>query len=104
METFNKQAVMETASRLEKLFIKYQDPSGDAAAAYRQCKPLIDRAKNGEIEKATDERLPGGYFSAEFESIHIRDLYKAASELDMYLEGCESEEAFNKHMKGILGE
>ena len=104
METFNKKAVMETASRLEALFLKYQSSSGDVAAAYKQCKSLIDRAKNGEIEKATDERLPGGYFSTEFELINIRDLYKTASELDMYLEGWESEEAFNEHMKGILGE
>ncbi|OEC32751.1 hypothetical protein SAMN05216600_1311 [Pseudomonas cuatrocienegasensis] len=102
METFNKKAVMETASRLEKLFLKYKSSSSDVAAAYRQCKPLIDRAKDGGIDKATGERLPGGYFSTEFELINIRDLYKAASELDMYLEGWESEEAFNKHMEDIL--
>lgn len=103
MERFNRMAVMETASRLEQLFIKYKDSSEDVAAAYRQCKPLIDRAKNGEIDKITAERLPGSYFTTEFDLINIRDLYKAASELDMYLEGWPSEDAFNKHMKDILG-
>jgi len=104
MNTFNKQAVMDTASRLDKLFVKYQSSSSDVMAAYKQCKLLIDRAKNGEIHQATEERLPGSYFSTEFELINIRDLYKAASELDMYLEGWESEKAFNEHMKGVLDE
>jgi|SRR5690554_1400089 len=102
MKRFNKKAVMKAASRLENLFIKYRSYSTDVEAAYKQCKPLIERAKNGEINGATSERLPGGYFSTEFELINIRELYKAASELDMYLEGWESEEAFNEHMKSIL--
>ncbi len=102
MNTFNKQALMDTASKLEKLFLYYRQSSEDAAAAYKQCKPLIDKAKNGEINSATEERLPGGYFTTEFELIDFRDLYKAASELDMYLEGWESEQAFNESMKDIL--
>lgn len=102
MKKFNKRAVVEAASKLDALFIKYESRSADVAAAYKQCKPLIDRAKNGEINEATRERLPGGYFSTEFDLINIRELYRAASELDMYLEGWESEEAFNQHMKNIL--
>jgi hypothetical protein len=104
METFNKQAVIETATRLEKLFLKYQETNADVAAAYIQCRPLIERAKSGQINKATKERLPSGYFSTKFDLFNIRDLYKTASELDMYLEGWESEEAFNKHMEKILKE
>jgi len=102
MKKFNKQALMDTAMLLDKLFIKYKDSSHDVAAAYVQCKPLIDRAMNGEINKSSGEHLPGGYFSTEFELIDFRDLYKAASLFDMYLEGWESEESFNSYMDSIL--
>lgn len=103
MNTFNKQALIKTAYQLEELFLGYQQSSDDVAKAYKQCKPLIDKAKNGEISSATDERLPGGYFSTEFELINIKDLYKTASEFDMYLEGWESEKAFNENMESLLG-
>jgi len=100
----NQQAIMEKAFLLERLFIKYKDQSADISAAYLQCKPLIDRAVAGEFTAATDERLPGNYFTTEFDLINYRDLYKTASDLNMYLEGWDSEQAFNKHMKKLLGE
>lgn len=104
MNGFNKNALMEAACELEELFLRYQKTSDDAAAAYIQCKPLIEKAKNGEISAPTGERLPVNYFSTEFELINFSDLYHTASLFDMYLEGWESEETYNEHMKGILGE
>lgn len=101
----NPQAVIEKAAELERLFIKYKDESADVLAAYRQCKPLIDRALAGKFTVPTYEQLPGGYFSTEFDIFNnYRDLYRAASDLDMYLRGWNSEEDFNNHMNKLLGE
>ena len=100
----NPKAVKETAYFLDELFRKYQSSSEDVAAAYRQCKPIIEKAKQGEFIEATEVRLPSNYFTTEFDLIKFRDLYKAASDLNMYLEGWDSEEAFNAHMEKLLGD
>jgi hypothetical protein len=99
----NQQAIIDTAVLLDKLFTKYKSESSDISAAYQQCKSLIERAKAGEFIGMTAERLPSAYFSTEFDLIGYRDLYKAASDLNMYLEGWDSEEAFNTHMDELLG-
>jgi hypothetical protein len=104
MGDFNKAALMRAAAELERLFMNYRQNSGDVAAAYEQCKPLIEKAKNGGITSPAGERLPANYFSTEFDLINYRDLYHAASLFDMYLEGWESEEAYNAHVKKMLEE
>ncbi len=100
----NQQAVIEKASLLASLFQKYKDENADILAAYSQCRPLIDRAMAGEFTMATDERLPGNYFTTEFDLINYRDLYKAASDLNMYLEGWDSEDAFDENIRKIIKE
>ena len=88
--------------KLETLFLRYSSESDDVAAAYKQCKAMIKKAIAGEITEVTTERLPGGYFTSHFEVIEFSDLYKAAADFDMYLEGWESEEKFNAHMEGVM--
>lgn len=84
------------------MFKKHATESEDVIDAYKQCKPIIDRAITGEIKEPNTVRLPSGYFSTEFDLFKIRELYKTASLLDMYLEGWESEEEYNKHMEGVM--
>lgn len=102
---FNQKAVIESAKALEDLFLKYAKIDQDAAAAYKQCKPIIDRAKNGEITRITVERVKCGYFGGHFDlADKFPDLLHARSVLNTYLEGWNSEEDFNAYMKEILGE
>jgi len=99
----NKSALSSSAEELEKLFIKYASMNSDVAAAYKRCKPLIDRAKSGQIDNPGAEKLDATYFSPEFDLINYRDLYEKAAELDMYLDGWNSEEEYNKYMEKIIG-
>lgn len=98
----NQEAIKDTAIKLEVLFKKHTTGSEDVIAAYKQCKPIIDKAIKGEIKEPNTVRLPSGYFSTEFHLFNIRELYKTASLLDMYLEGWESEEEYNKRMEGVM--
>lgn len=102
MKRFNKQALIEAAINLEELFARYATESDDVARAYEQCKALIGTAQSGAIDSPSSERLPAGYFSTEFDLIDFRDLYHAASLFNMYLEGWESEEAYNTHVTELL--
>ena len=98
----NLEAIKETAIKLDGLFKKHATESEDVIAAYKQCKPVIEKAISGEIKEAKTVQLPSGYFSTEFDLFNIRELYKTAALLDMYLEGWESEAEYNAHMENIM--
>lgn len=98
----NHKEIKDTAIKLKQLFEDHSLESKDVVDAYKQCAPVIDKAIAGEIKEANTVRLPTGYFSTEFDLFHIRNLYKTAALLDMYLEGWESEEEFNVHMENVM--
>lgn len=97
----NIEAIIKTAIVLDNLFKKYGAESSDVADAYKQCKPIIEKAISGQITKPKSLRLPLNYFSTEFELFNFRDLYKAAADLNMYLEGWDTEVQLNKNFRKI---
>ena len=99
---YNLEAVVSTAKRVNKLFIKYSHSSEDVKAAYSDCKHFLDRVIRREIIAPTEELCYSGYFSSHFDIVEHRDLYEAISELNVYLEGWGSIEEFEKYMEKII--
>ena len=73
--------VKSFAETLESLLEKYAEDDSEASGLLESLKPLIHKAKNGEIHSPIEWRdIPGAYFFSEGTLRKYRDLEKSFAE------------------------
>lgn len=95
-------ALKQSAERLDALLREYSGLNEDARSALRQCQPIIESIRLGEIHSPNQVLFPYYYFSTESSLFEHRDVCEEAALLAMYLEGWNSEEEYNAHMEKVL--